>query len=250
VTALAVVEPFDVVAAVRISAFVGQEQRWTSSLFRVLRTLRSSVVVTQLVELLERVPPPVRGRSGRPRQSPRTLIANGVATMTSTGDLLDPSRRVRRPFAGDLNHFEQHDLGAAQISTVTQLPSFNEVPNWKGLQASRQFCVCELSCAARTMPRLRSALAEPPLPAGSLRVMTLARQTLTDTLCQDILRCGCFRRTLGCLGDSRVQRVLRCAGFDVCHDGSAGSASAFSVAAAGAGTAVGLRGVTSRTSLV
>src|SRR5213076_3354763 len=39
--------------------------------------------VTQLLELLDRVPP-VRGRIGRPRRRPRTLIATAATTTTRT----------------------------------------------------------------------------------------------------------------------------------------------------------------------
>ena len=40
--------------------------------------------VPQLLELLDRVPP-VRGRIGRPRRRPRTLIADRATATTSTG---------------------------------------------------------------------------------------------------------------------------------------------------------------------
>jgi hypothetical protein len=41
--------------------------------------------VTQLLELLDRVPP-VRGRIGRPRRRPTTLLADRATTTTSNAD--------------------------------------------------------------------------------------------------------------------------------------------------------------------
>jgi hypothetical protein len=80
--------------------------------------------------------------------------------------------------------------------------------------------------------------------------MTLARQSLTDTLRQDVLGCLRFRSALGCLTAGRVLRVVNCAGFDVCHDGTNRPLSSFPVGVSGAEAGLGLRGVTIRTSLV
>jgi hypothetical protein len=115
---------------------------------------------------------------------------------------------------------------------------------------SRARRACPNGAASRRVTSPVSAFAEPALPAWLLRVMTLACQALTDTLRQDILRFARFGRTRSALIPIGTMRVVGCGSFDVCHDGTAGPASAFSVGAAGAGTGVGLRGVTSRTSLV
>jgi hypothetical protein len=80
--------------------------------------------------------------------------------------------------------------------------------------------------------------------------MALARQSLTDALCQDVLRCVRFRRALGRFSAGRVLHVVNWAGLDVCHDGTNRPLSVFGVGVSGAGAGLGLRGVTIRTSLV
>ena len=79
--------------------------------------------------------------------------------------------------------------------------------------------------------------------------MTLARQSVTDALCQDVLRCVRFGRAVGRFSDGRVLLVVNCAGFDVCHDGTIRPL-VCGVGVSGAGAGLGLRGVTIRTSLV
>jgi hypothetical protein len=79
--------------------------------------------------------------------------------------------------------------------------------------------------------------------------MALARQSLTDTLCQDVLRFTRFRRALGRFSGS-VLHVVNWTGLDACHDGTNRPLSVFGVGVSGAGAGLGLRGVTIRTSLV
>lgn len=80
--------------------------------------------------------------------------------------------------------------------------------------------------------------------------MALPCQSLTDTLCQDVLRCVRFRKALGRLSAGRLLHVVNWGSFDVCHDGTNRPLSVFGVGVSGAAAGLGLRGVTIRTSLV
>jgi hypothetical protein len=82
-----------------------------------------------------------------------------------------------------------------------------------------------------------------------LRVTALARQALTDTVREDVLRFARVGSTLRSISTSNTWSVVGCRCVDVCHDSTDPTASGFVAAADDGNTGAGLRGVTSLTSV-